>query len=365
MKVGLVNDYPPATGIGNYAFSLFSELKDMGEDIDMLYLQYKEPLDVPDSRIRVIKTPFKPPVLTKTLNWYYYFPKRVPGGYDIYHVSSQYLGKVAKYRKPCIASCMDIFPAILEHDYPYPLRLMVKKVLRYLGNADAIIAISEYSKKLLVDRLDIPESKVHAVHLGVDTGVFRPMEKEHAKRTLGLPEDSRIMLHVGSEEPRKNIPALINAFHGLQKGIPEALLLRAGERRKATREHIKKLGLEKKVRYCQGLSKEELALLYNAADVFVLPSFNEGFGLPVLEAMACGTPAMIANAGSLPEIVDDNRFLVDPADSDALEKRMEDMLADEGLQKSAAEYGLARAESFSWKKTAEKTLEIYREVNSR
>ncbi len=362
MKIGLINDYPPTTGIGNYAFSLFPELQKIKEDVDMLYLQYKEPLNFKDDRIRVLKTPFRLPLFTRTLNWYYYFPKKIPEGYDVYHVSSQYLSKVAKYRKPCVVSCMDIFPAILEQDYPYPLRFMLKKALQYLREANTIIAISEYSKKLLVDRLNIPESKVHVVHLGVSTEIFKPMKKEEARRKVGLPENSKIILHVGSEEPRKNIPALISAFNELQKNIPGVLLLRVGEKRSTTQELIRKLMLEKKVRYHQNISKEELALLYNAADLFVFPSFNEGFGLPVLEAMACGIPVVSSNRASLPEVVGDGGIMIDPFDVKTLSSAVYGVLINKNLVHKMIKKGLERAKFFSWERTALNTLKIYEEV---
>ncbi|MDI6655473.1 MAG: glycosyltransferase family 1 protein [Candidatus Hydrothermarchaeota archaeon] len=362
MKIGLINDYPPTTGIGNYAFSLFSELQKMKKNVDMLYLQYKEPLNFENDRIKVFTTPFKLPFFTRTLNWYYYFPKKIPEGYDIYHISSQYLSKVAKYRKPCVVSCMDIFPAILEQDYPYPLRLMLKKALVFLKEATAIIAISEYSKKLLIDKLNIPGNKIHVVHLGVDTDVFKPMKKEDARKKIGLPENGKIILHVGSEEPRKNIPTVIKAFYGLQKKIPEALLLRVGERRKTTQELVKKFSLEKKVRHYQNVSREELVLLYNAADLFVFPSFYEGFGLPVLEAMACGAPVITSNTTSLPEVVRDNEIMIDPFNAKALLSAMYEVLSNENLRHEMIKTGLERAKFFSWERTALNTLKIYEEV---
>jgi len=362
MKIGLVNDYSPATGIGNYAFSLFSELKEMEKDVDMLYLQYKEPLEVIDRRIKVIETPFKLPVLTKTLNWYYYFPKKIPEGYDIYHVSSQYLSKVAKYRKPCVVSCMDIFPAILEQDYPYPLRFMVKKALRYLGEANAIIAISEYSKKLLVDRLNIPENQIHVVYLGVDTEAFKPLEKEDARRKIGLSIGSKIILHVGSEEPRKNVPLLIKAFYEFQKKIPDSMLIRIGNKDRGTEKLIKKFKIEDKIKYYANLSSKDIALFYNAADLFVFPSTYEGFGLPVLESMTSGTPVITSNAGSLPEIVGESRYMIDPLDVEGLTNNIYDVLTNEKISKKLIEEGLNRSKLFSWNKTAMETLKVYEDV---
>lgn len=362
MKIGLVNDYSPATGIGNYAFSLFSELKGMEKDIDMLYLQYKEPLEVLDKRIKVIETPFKLPVLTKTLNWYYYFPKKIPEGYDIYHVSSQYLSKVAKYRKPCVVSCMDIFPIILKNDYPFLLHFFTKRVSKYMKKADHIIAISNFTKRKLIEELNIPEGKIDVIYLGADDETFSPLDKKKARAKLNLPLDQKIILHIGSEEPRKNVPTVINAFNRVQKNIPDSLLIMVGEKTEMSENLIKKYNMQKKIIYKNNISREELLQYYNSSDLFVYPSLYEGFGLPILEAMACGIPVIASNTGSLPEVVGDGGIMLDPFDIEAISDNMYEILTNESIRENIIKKGLERAKLFSWKKTAEETLTVYEKV---
>lgn len=361
MRIGLINDYPPSTGIGNYAFSLFSELKKLGRDVEMLYLKSKEtPVSV--EGMRVISTPFKLPFLRRTFNWYFYFPRRIPGGYDVYHASNQYLSRVAEHRRPCVVSCMDIFPVILKKDYPFPLRFMLEKALQSLRRADAVITISEYSKKELINKLNMPEEKIKVVHLGVDTNMFKPMDKAKARKKLGLPQDKKIILHVSSEEPRKNVSGLIKAFYKFTKKNPNAFLIRVGEKRASTERLIRELGLEKKVLYYEHVSKEELALLYNSSDVFALPSFYEGFGLPVLEAMACGVPVIASSSTSLSEVLGNGGIMIDPFDVNTLTKGISEVLADRNTRRSLTEKGLKRAKLFSWKKTAKETLDTYEKI---
>lgn len=361
MKIGLINDYPSSTGIGNYAFSLFFELKKKGEDVDMLYLQSKETAASMEG-MRVITTPYKLPFLRRSFNWYYYFPKRIPKGYDVYHASNQYLSKVAEYRSPCVVSCMDIFPAILKKDYPFPIGFMLEKALQSLRKADAVITISQYSKKELVNKLSIPEEKVKVVYLGVDTNVFKPMDKATARKKLGLPQNKKIILHVGSEETRKNISGLFKAFYALQKKIPESLLLRVGEKRSSSWKLIRQLGLEGKVRYFSRLSSDDLVSAYNASDIFVFPSYCEGFGLPVLEAMASGQPVVASNTSSLPEILGDSGLMVDPSRYKDLSTAIHTVLTDKNLYNHLVNNGLKNAAGFSWKRTALETSGVYEEV---
>jgi glycosyltransferase involved in cell wall biosynthesis len=361
MRIGLINDYPPSTGIGNYAYSLFSELRKLGRDVEMLYLAAKE-APAPREGMRVISTPYKLPFLRRTFNWYFYFPKKIPGGYDLYHATNQYLSRVAEHRRPCVVSCMDIFPVILKKDYPFPLRFMLEKALQSLRRADAVITISEYSKKELVSKLNMPREKIKVVYLGVDTNTFKPVDKEDARKKINLPLDKKIILHVGSEEPRKNISGLIEAFYKFKKKNPNAFLIRVGEKRASTGRLIRELGLEREVLYYERVSKENLVLLYNSSDVFALPSFYEGFGLPALEAMACGVPVIASNSPSLSEVIGDGGIMVDPFDVNALTRSMSEVLAHREIRRYLIEKGLKRAKSFSWEKTARETLDTYEKI---
>jgi glycosyltransferase involved in cell wall biosynthesis len=139
-------------------------------------------------------------------------------------------------------------------------------------------------------------------------------------------------------------------------------LVRVGKKSKSMAKKIRTLGLEKTVVYAGEVSLDRLIELYRSADLFVFPSFYEGFGLPVLEAMACGCPVVTSNTTSLPEVVGDAGIMVEPSDVHGLAKAMYDVLTNDGLRRDMIKKGLRRAKMFSWEKTATETLSAYAEV---
>jgi len=236
--------------------------------------------------------------------------------------------------------------------------------LRGLCRADAIIAISMDTKRSLVRHLGISQSKIHVVYCGVDHHVFHPqtVDPDFLQR-YDLPE-CRYILHVGSEEPRKNIHRLLQAFVHLKDMGGKVKFLKVGKpiymsERERLLQAIKDLDLSDDVILVNRVSDGDLALFYNLADVFVFPSFHEGFGLPVLEAMACGTPVVCSNTAALPEIVGDTGIQVDPDNHEALAIAMKKVLTDSSLADEMSHQGKERSHQFTWQRTARETLEVY------
>ena len=227
--------------------------------------------------------------------------------------------------------------------------------------ARRIIAISESTKRDAVRLLGVPPEKVEVVYCGID-GAFRPLAKDQVaafRSKRGLPE--RFILFVGTIEPRKNVTRLIEAFATLR---PCGLKLVIGGAKGWFYEdvfaRVEELGLEGKVMFPGYIPGSELPLWYNAAELFVYPSLYEGFGLPPLEAMACGTPVVTANTSALPEVVGQAGLTVDPLDVEGLAEAMRRALGDEALRQEMRERGLQRAKVFSWTKTAQETVQVYR-----
>lgn len=261
-----------------------------------------------------------------------------------------------------VVTCHDLIPL---KNQGWNLRLIPFKLLsvRGLKKADMIITVSNNSKKDLSNILKIPNEKICVVYNGVDHKIFKPQVKPDAKKNIGFPQNCKIILHVGSEERRKNVDIIIKAFHILQKKIPNILLVRVGEKSKEISELIKYYNLDSKIKYLNGLSENELASLYNAADIFVFPSLYEGFGLPPLEAMACGCPVITSNTSSLPEVVGDAGIMVDPYDVDILASMMDKVLNDKNLRESMVQKGIERSSMFSWDKCAVETLNVLKKVS--
>lgn len=230
-----------------------------------------------------------------------------------------------------------------------------------------IVAVSNFSREQIIERLCIPASKVTAIHEGVNSE-FAPIERGKAfgvvTAALGIHEP--YLLFVGNLKPHKNIPVLLNAFARLRerRDIPQRLLiLGAGEpgRSELVKECVR-LNISARVDFVPRVARELLPHLYSAAEVLVMPSRMEGFGLPVLEAMACGTPVVCSHAGSLAEVAGDAAVYFDPQSVDELAAALERVLSCATLRQRLLARGLTRAAMFSWKKCVEKHVEVYRSV---
>ncbi|MFA5925515.1 MAG: glycosyltransferase family 1 protein [Parcubacteria group bacterium] len=230
-------------------------------------------------------------------------------------------------------------------------------------NADKLIAVSNSTKNdLLKIYPGLREEKIRVIYHGYDKDLFsrnvseERMEKIRAK--YKLPADKYI-IYAGALQPRKNIQALIDAFESLQRdgSVKEKKLVIAGDLGWMYEETMKRIKNNPKIISTGKYETADLPALLWGAEVFVLPSLYEGFGIPVLEAMACGTPVVAADNSSLGEIIGGNGILYKPNNAIELEKSLREILGNNNLQKQLAEKGLKRAEDFLWEKCARETLE--------
>ncbi|MGH7197453.1 MAG: glycosyltransferase family 4 protein [Candidatus Omnitrophota bacterium] len=229
--------------------------------------------------------------------------------------------------------------------------------------AVAILTVSEYTKKDLLENFPrIPERRVFVTPEAA-APEFKKIADENILGRIGGKYSLRkpFILFVGSLKKHKNVPVLIEAVARLRaaRGIPHELVL-TGKRDSANGELAGLVSRHGFVRYIGEAEGRDLPGLYNLADAFVLPSFREGFGLPVLEAMACGTPVVASNRTSLPEVAGEAGLLFDPDRIDALEDVLYNVLNNNELRKNMIQKGFEQAQRFSWKKTAQQTLDVYR-----
>ena len=232
--------------------------------------------------------------------------------------------------------------------------------------ADHILADSYATKSDLVSLLGVPPEKTTAIHLAADPS-FRPLLKaEVAEVTAQYDLEPGYLLCVGTLEPRKNIPGLLRAYRSLLDSqvtdAPLVLVGGTGWLYDEIFEQVERLHLTEQVRFLHAVPDGDLVRLYNGAGVLAMPSFYEGFGLPPLEAMACGTPVVVADRASLPEVVGEAGLLVHPDDPDDIAQALARVLTEEPLRERMRELGLAQAARFSWEKTARETLGVYRRV---
>ena len=232
-----------------------------------------------------------------------------------------------------------------------------------IKKADAVIAISENTKEDIINSFPSYSKKIHATLLAHDS-YFKPIDKEHAKQFVHnkykLP--SSFILFVVMVEPRKNIKAIIDAFSMLNPSLQLVIVGKKGWAYEDIFQSVKEKRLEEKVIFTGYVSDQDLPYFYSAASVFVYPSFYEGFGIPVLEAMACGCPVVTSNNSSMKEIAGNAALLVDPYSVDSIKNAMKAILKDVTLQKILSKKGITHARNFTWKLCAEKTLKVYNEI---
>lgn len=274
---------------------------------------------------------------------------------------------------PPLRNCRSV---ITIHDLVFMLypHLLTKAAARYYGQideavrtADAIIAVSQATKKDIVRLLGVPERKVAVIYEAASPA-YRPQRTpevtQRVRERFGL--HSEFVLFVSTIEPRKNVPTLLQAFRRLlDEYRPDVKLVLAGEKGwlyEQVFELVESLKLQERVAFLGRVSPDELLWLYNTAQLLVAPSIYEGFGLTPLEAMACGTPVVVSNVSSLPEVVGDAGLLVDPYSVDELTVAMWRALHDSDLRAQMVAKGLRQAERFSWDKAASETLELYHSV---
>jgi glycosyltransferase involved in cell wall biosynthesis len=241
------------------------------------------------------------------------------------------------------------------------------QIARAVQVADHILADSHATRLDLIRLLNVPEAKITVVWLAPNVEVYHPLSKPEiaaARDRLQLPD--RFILFAGTLEPRKNVAGLLRAYRFLLEHDPHAPdLILAGSRGwlfAETRALIDELRLRDHVRWIDSPPDGNLAALYAAATVFVLPSHYEGFGLTVLEAMACGAPCVVSDRGSLPEIAGGAAKEIDPGDVVELTEALAGVLNDVELQQQLRRKGFERAAEFSWERCARETLAVYQRV---
>jgi len=274
---------------------------------------------------------------------------------------------------PVVVSVHDV--SFLEHPEYFPqgrARQLQFTVRRTVERAARILTGTEFSRRSILKVYgDLDEDKVVVVP-NAAAPAFRPLPREaaapHVIERFGI--SPPFVLAVGDLQPRKNHIGLIRAFSRLARAYPQlrhSLVLAGKETWFAyrIRDAARESGVADRIQFTGFVSDTELQHLYNACDLFVFPSFYEGFGLPALEAMACGRAVACSNVTALPEVVDSAAILFDPYSTDEMVRAMADLLLDADLRSRMERLGSQRATHFSWQRTAERTLDVFREVAGR
>jgi len=271
------------------------------------------------------------------------------------------------YRGKVVVTCHDLISIFFPQNLPLASRLFYSKWMPFsYKKADMIIAISKHTKRDIMALLNIPAEKIRVIHSAASED-FRPIKSKAtlAKVQKKYRTGKNYLLHVGTLEPRKNLPFLVRAYAlAVREGIDSKLVItgKKGWYYEDFFNLIDELNLADKVIFTGYVAEYDLPALYSGAKIFVFPSIYEGFGLPPLEAMACGVPVISSNTSSLPEVVGKAGILLPPKDERLWAKNIIKVLTDKRLAGTLSEMGLRQAKKFSWEETARKTIAVYREM---
>nr|WP_245323773.1 glycosyltransferase family 1 protein [Methanomicrobium sp. W14] len=297
--------------------------------------------------------------------WHFEFlRKNIIGNVDILH-STTFCTPRDHYGK-LIVTIYDVsFQALPECHTEENRQHCLKGTIDAVNNADCIITISNHGKNELVKYFDADPDKIKVTYLAAKD-IFSPSCQDEQKKIIDKYKLSKgFILFVGSYEPRKNLITLVKAYVSLPESTKKRhLLVIAGGKGWLNSEidDIIELNKSSDIRRIGYVDEDDLPGLYSAADVFVYPSLYEGFGLPILEAMACGAPVITSNTSSMTEVGGNAALYFDPHDENQLRELLIKTVDDESLKEDLRQNGFRNAKKFSWEKTARKTLQIYESV---
>lgn len=287
---------------------------------------------------------------------------------ELYHVPQNGVGLSENIKCKKVITLHDIIPLRMPETVSDKyLKIFNDELPRILNNCDGIITVSEFSKNDIAKEFNFPSDKIYVTPLAAE-GIYKPLSKCQCKNLItkkyGIEKD--FILYVGGFSPRKNILGLIEAYSKLSNNLKEKFNLVITGRKGPSYEKYKAraddLNESDKVIFTDFIPLDDMPLFYNATEVLVYPSFYEGFGLPPVEAMACGTPVIASNVTSLPEVCYESALLIDPNDIDLLSYDIERVLSSSLLKLTMVKKSLTRSNDFSWNKTALNTIAAYKSI---
>lgn len=345
-----MHDGGPVSGISTYFYNILQNLKFHNEDATLYqYILWKsqinppegtflvnEPRDIPNSLfIQKVRTVTD---LYFGHNWYEF--KQIKAG-DFTILSNPALLKLTKYIHNCGVIAHDLY-YLYNNDDSKLFNIYFRKHYKMFNKSDFILSNSEFTRRDIIDRLKIDPSKITTVYPYINDKIFYPGESNF-RATLEHNEDKKLILSVAGEKPNKNIETVVK----LMSKLPDNYILIRVGRNTSSLKLISDLHLEKRVIFKENISELELADIYRGSDMFVFPSLFEGFGLPVVEAMASGVPVLGSNSGSLPEVIENSGIVYDPYDVDSMVEGIQSIVEDDKQYNKYRELSIKRSQFFN------------------
>ncbi|MCA1902564.1 MAG: glycosyltransferase family 4 protein [Candidatus Hydrogenedens sp.] len=286
---------------------------------------------------------------------------------SILHFTNYYLPPI--YHNKTVLSIYDLsFLTCPQWVSPQIINLFKPTIFPSAQRATHIITCSEKSKKDIETLLNIPSEKISVSYPGYDDTIFHPLDKEKAQLYIEKHYQikSPFILFVGTIEERKNVSGLLNIYEKVQNNIPHRLVLigKKGFHANEILSKIQQMKCSDKIIYLNYINNHsELKWFYSSADMFIYPSFDEGFGIPPLEAMACGCPVIVSNQGALPEVVGHKGITIHPQDIDNFAEAITTLLSDKNKYNNMITNSILQAKNFSWSKSAKSHYEVYKKLD--
>lgn len=358
-------------GLGRYAGEIARGLARYKRGIE-LSLFYNGPRQaqlpdylegIPHGSVHMGNKPWRLSVLLSQL---FHWPMdRTFGATEIFHATNHLLAHFRRARTVFTLHDL-IYLRYPEYHLPYNRWYLRLAMPRYLEASDVIVTPSECSRQDAIRAYRLPESKIKVIYEApapTFTPPTGPAPLNGVRQKYNLPE--KYILYVGTIEPRKNLARLLEAFRPLLAHWPALKLVLLGKKGwlyEPFFHRLQELGLTGQVVFPGFVDEADLPAFYHLAELFVFPSLYEGFGLPPLEAMACGAPVICSNSSSLPEVVGDAALLIEPTDTAGLHTAMRRVLEDPHLRADLARRSLVQAQKFSWQKAVDELEQVYRSL---
>ena len=357
------------TGIGTYTENILRELLSLDSDNEyLLYWSGK-------SKDYILNNPCKKILTSKKHQRFFqqhFFPYNLQkNNIELYHVPQNGIGLNNEIHCLKVATIHDLIPYIMPETVGKGyLCKFLKEIPNIIDSCDGLITVSEYSKQDIMRFFpSFNPERIFVTPLATNFN-FCQLNKDVCKKLLSEKYNinSKFILYMGGFSDRKNVSSLIEAYSKIRSSLTEDVkLIILGSYRDKSQKLVtmcSDLNIEDHVIFAGFIPEEHVSSFYNACEVFVYPSFYEGFGLPPLEAMSCGTPVICSNTTSIPEVVGDCCIPIDPYKIDSISDAICKILKDDNLRNTLSQKGLERAKLFSWKDTAKKTLEAYETIKN-
>ncbi|KXG77771.1 glycosyltransferase family 4 protein [Thermotalea metallivorans] len=367
MKIGIdarVASWHIGSGLGNYTIQIISNLKNI-DQANRYMLFYPENND--DGTNNLFRSCSGGEGERRRDFWQLMYRTEWKKGpkVDIFHNTVNGIGIPRKGKHKLVITLHDLIPYIMPETVDKPhLEYVLRHTPEAIARAEKIITVSHHSKKDIMRYFHVPKEKIEVIYHAADK-IFKPMDKTEARNKIGEKYyiANPFILYLGGFSPRKNIARLIRAFHLICReleGDYKLVILGEPSRTYANLKRlVEKLKIQDKVIFAGFIPTGDLPVFYNACECFVYPSLYEGFGLPPLEAAACGVPVVTSKISSIPEIMGSCCTYVNPYEIVDIAQGIYDTLTDQELRKRLIEKGLQHSKNFSWEKASLQTLKVY------